>query len=159
FNDVPPGVGHYIEVRHTNGCIVVTDLFDIEGYDPLALVLVEGDMNEIIAQATGGNGEYEFTFNGEDYGQENSFMITQTGTHTVTVTDSAGCTAMATIYLEFIDPCIPNYFTPNGDGVADTWGPDCVDNYPDLEFSIFDRYGRKIVTLKVGQKWDGKYDG
>ncbi|MCF1423316.1 T9SS type B sorting domain-containing protein, partial [Mangrovimonas futianensis] len=37
--------------------------------------------------------------------------------------------------------------------------PDCVDNYPDLEFSIFDRYGRKIVTLKVGQKWDGKYDG
>ena len=76
----------------------------------------------------------------------------------VVVTDSSGCTAIATIFIEFIDICIPNYFTPNGDGVTDEWAPGCTTNYPNLTFSIFDRYGRKVASLNVGEKWDGRYN-
>jgi len=61
--------------------------------------------------------------------------------------------------MEFIDVCIPNYFTPNGDGTLDEWGPGCADQYDDMIFDIFDRYGRKIATLNVTQKWDGRYRG
>ncbi|HNQ27923.1 MAG TPA: T9SS type B sorting domain-containing protein, partial [Aquaticitalea sp.] len=159
FINVPPGVGHYIDVRHTNGCIVRTDLFDIDDYDPLTLTLVEGGLNEIIAQTEGGSGDYEFTLNGQSQGSNNTFIITESGTHTVTVTDSFGCVAIATMYLDFVDICIPNYFTPNNDGNNDGWAPGCAENYPNLEFDIFDRYGRKVGTYRYGQYWDGRYNG
>ncbi|GGH42991.1 chromophore lyase [Mangrovimonas yunxiaonensis] len=159
FIDVPAGMNHYIEVRHTNGCVQATEFFSIDAFDPLTLVLTEGELNQIVAHAAGGSGDYEFTFNGENYGSENTYFISASGTHTVMVTDSYGCTAVAVIEMEFVDVCIPNYFTPNGDGTLDEWGPGCALNYPDLEFSIFDRYGRKIATLRVGEKWDGTYKG
>jgi gliding motility-associated-like protein len=106
-----------------------------------------------------GSPPYEYTLNGEDYGNESSFLIYESGDYTVTVTDAYGCVASATKYFEYVDVCIPNYFTPNGDGLLDGWGPGCTEQYRDLTFDIFDRYGRKIATLRVGQKWDGKYKG
>ncbi|MDX1318300.1 MAG: T9SS type B sorting domain-containing protein, partial [Xanthomarina gelatinilytica] len=159
FVDVVPGTGHYIDVRHTNGCIQRTELFDITSFDPLTLVLNDGEINEIIAVASGGSGEYEFTLNGESYGSTNVFVISESGTYTVTVTDSNGCVATASRHFDYVDVCIPNYFTPNGDGVLDGWAPGCVVHYPNLDFDIFDRYGRKIATLRVGQTWDGTYQG
>ena len=160
FTDVAPGTGHYIDVRHTNGCIVTTDLFDIEDYQPLSLILVEGETaGEIIANATGGSSPYEFTMNGENYGEDNTYIVTEEGTYTVVVTDSYGCEARATINIDVLGPCIPNWFTPNGDGVTDTWAPGCVEDFPNLTFDIFDRYGRKVATLTVGEYWDGRYNG
>ncbi|WP_250437317.1 T9SS type B sorting domain-containing protein [Hanstruepera flava] len=159
FTNVPAGTDHFIDVRHTNGCVQSTEFFSIDTVEPLTLVLNEGEINEFIAVASGGTGDYEFTLNGENQGSNNTFVISETGTYVVVVTDSSGCTATASIFLEYVDICIPNYFTPNGDGVTDTWAPGCVTGYPNLQFSIFDRYGRKIVTLNVGEKWDGKYGG
>ena len=159
FTNVPAGTDHFIDVRHTNGCVQSTEFFTIDTVEPLTLVLNEGDLNEFIAVASGGTGDYEFTLNGEDYGSTNTFIITESGTYVVVVTDSSGCTATASIVMEFVDICIPNYFTPNGDGVADTWSPGCINGYPNLTFSIFDRYGRKIATLNVGETWDGMYGG
>ncbi|MEH6538010.1 MAG: T9SS type B sorting domain-containing protein [Psychroserpens sp.] len=160
FTNVVPGTDHYIDVRHTNGCIQTTEFFDIETFDPISLVLVEGgEQGEIIANAAGGTGEYQFSFNGEDYGTTNVFIVTESGVYTVIVTDSSGCQAMAEIELELLGPCIPNYFTPNGDGVVDTWSPGCVEDFPNLTFDIFDRYGRKVATYRVGEFWDGRYKG
>ncbi|WP_296385395.1 T9SS type B sorting domain-containing protein [Winogradskyella sp.] len=159
FTNVPVGNGHYIDVRHTNGCIQRTELFDIEGYEPVTLTLTEGELNEFIASASGGAGDYQFTMNGEDYGDIFTYTITESGLYEVIVTDSAGCSATAEIELEFEDICIPNWFTPNGDGVTDTWAPGCIENYPNLTFDIFDRYGRKVATYHVGQVWDGRYNG
>ena len=158
FTNVTVGVDHFINVRHTNGCVQTTEFFDVMGFQPVALTLSEGNLNEIIANATGGTGEYIFTLNGEDYGTTNAFVITESGTYAITVTDSSGCMAVASMYLEFVDICIPNYFTPNNDGVSDGWAPGCVENYPNLEFDIFDRYGRRVATYRVGQYWDGRYN-
>jgi large repetitive protein len=155
FVNVVPGIGHYVDVRHTNGCIQRTLLFDIQQYDPLALALQNGGLNEIVALATGGSGTYTYTLNGEDYGSTNTFLIYSSGNYTVTVTDSYGCTATATGYFEYIDVCIPNYFTPETGG----WGPGCTSQYTNLTVDIFDRYGRKIATLRVGDLWDGLYNG
>jgi gliding motility-associated-like protein len=160
FTDVIPGIGHYIDVRHTNGCIRTTELFDIESYEPLSLLLVEGDNpGEIIANTTGGTGNYEFFFNNQNYGNTNVFVVTSEGSYTVRVIDEAGCEAIASIQIEILGPCIPNYFTPNGDGTTDTWSPGCVEDFPNLTFDIFDRYGRKVATYNVGEYWDGRYNG
>lgn len=165
FIDVPPGLNHFIDVRHTNGCIKQTIPFDIAAYQPLELTLSDGNLNEIVATAIGGSGiyeydvKYEFSSNSEPYGNTNTFIIYESGEYTVTVTDSFGCTVNATRYFEYIDVCITNYFTPNDDGVLDRWGPGCTSNYKDLTFDIFDRYGRKVATLRAGEKWDGKYNG
>ncbi|GAA4946425.1 T9SS type B sorting domain-containing protein [Algibacter agarivorans] len=156
FVDVPPGIGHFIDVRHTNGCIQRTELFDISQFDVLELALDDGEeINQIVAATSGGAAPYVYTLNGEDYGDENTFLIYESGDYTVTVTDSNGCFASATRYFEFIDVCIPNYFTPR----SEEWGPGCTSQYKELTVDIFDRYGRKIATLRVGDKWDGKYKG
>ncbi|MCF6295834.1 MAG: T9SS type B sorting domain-containing protein [Flavobacteriaceae bacterium] len=160
FTDVAPGTDYYIDVRHTNGCIQTTDLFFIEDYEPLSLILSEGDeAGEIIAITNGGTGYYQYTLNGEDYGITNTFIVTEEGTYTVIVTDSSGCQAIAEIEIEIVGPCIPNYFTPNGDGVTDTWTPGCIEDFPNLTFDIFDRYGRKVATYRAGEYWDGRYKG
>ncbi|MCL5128340.1 T9SS type B sorting domain-containing protein [Algibacter sp. L4_22] len=159
FLDVPAGLNHYVDVRHTNGCIKRTELFDISEILPLELAIEAGGLNEIVATATGGVEPYEFTLNGESYGSTSDFIYYESRDYTVTVTDRNGCIATATMYFEFIDVCITNYFTPNGDGVLDEWGPGCTSIYNDLTFEIFDRYGRVVAKLRAGQKWNGKYHG
>lgn len=161
FTNVDPTSGlHYIEVTHTNGCIQFTDFFTVEDYQPVTLILTEGsEPGEIIAETTGGIGDYNYTLNNVNYGSTNQFIVTETGTYVVIVTDSSGCQAEAIIEIEIFGPCISNYFSPNGDGVADTWAPGCVEDFPDLTFDIFDRYGRKVATYRVGEYWDGRYNG
>ncbi|MDD2675563.1 MAG: T9SS type B sorting domain-containing protein [Flavobacterium sp.] len=149
---------HTIDVRHTNGCIKQV-VFDILQVDPLTLTLADGGLNEIVATATGGGGNYQYTLDGESYGNKSNFIIYKSGDYTVTVTDVNGCTATATRYFEFIDIKIPNVFTPNGDGNNDTWAPTNTINYKDLVFDVFDRYGRKLGSYREGQFWDGKYNG
>lgn len=117
------------------------------------------EAGEFVAIATGGTGDYIYIMNGENYGDTNVFLVTEDGTYTVTVIDSSGCEATALIEIEIEGPCIPNYFTPNGDGVSDTWAPECVEDYPNLTFDIFDRYGRKVAEYRVGEYWDGRYNG
>ncbi|MCK8140462.1 T9SS type B sorting domain-containing protein [Flavobacterium sp. I-SCBP12n] len=158
FTNVAPGF-HTVIARNLNGCEQPTVNFEVIQVNPLTLVLNDGGLNEIVAVATGGGGNYTYTFNGENYGSTSSFIIYKSGDYTVTVTDANGCTATATRYFTYIDVCIPNNFTPNGDNINDTWAPGCTVNYKDLVFSIFDRYGRKIGTYRVGQEWEGKYNG
>ena len=160
FTNVPAGTNHYIDVKHDNGCIQNTDFFVVQNYQPLSLILNEGsEPGEIVATATGGTGDYEFSINNGTYGSNNSFMVTQTGAYYVTVIDSAGCQADAAIEINIVGPCMSNYFTPNNDGIADTWAPGCTEDFPNLTFDIFDRYGRKVATLQVGEYWDGTYNG
>jgi gliding motility-associated-like protein len=158
FTSLAPGT-HYVTTRHTNGCEQQTLDFDIVQVDPLTLVINDGGLNEIVATAAGGGGNYQYTLNGESYGSTSNFIIYKSGDYTVTVTDANGCVATATRYFEYIDVCIPNHFTPNGDGIEDGWAPGCTINYKNLTFDIFDRYGRKVATYHLGEYWDGKYNG
>ena len=158
FTNIAAGT-HTITARHSNGCTQLTTPFTIKDIQPLTLSLTDGDLNEIITTAAGGGSEYQYSIDGESYSRNNKFIIYKSGDYTVTITDKNGCTAATTRYFEYIDVCIPNYFTPNGDGINDEWGPGCTENYKSLTFTIFDRYGRIIGNFKYGQRWDGKYNG
>ena len=158
FSNLTPGL-HTITARHTNGCEKTTVQFEVLGFTPLALTLADGGLNEIVATATGGAGNYQYSFDGGNtFNTNNKLIYYKSGDYTVIVRDANGCEATATRYFEFIDIEIPNVFTPNGDGNNDTWTPTNTINYKDLTINIFDRYGRKVATLREGQGWDGKYN-
>ncbi|MGB5508263.1 hypothetical protein, partial [Robiginitalea sp.] len=122
FINIAPG-SHYLAISHTNGCVLTLD-FDIIDFEPLALTLEQRNLNEITALATGGVEEYTFYFNGVDNGNDNTYYINETGTYSVMVVDQSGCVAEAEIFMEFIDIEIPNFFTPDGDGMNDLWIPE-----------------------------------
>ena len=57
---------------------------------------------------------------------------------------------------------IPKFFTPNGDGINDTWNIkwNNISNYKIIEVNIYNRYGKilkKINSFDNG--WDGTYNG
>ncbi|OXA79362.1 hypothetical protein B0A65_10430 [Flavobacterium frigidimaris] len=160
FTNLAPG-NHYVTARHTNGCEMPTASFEIKAYTPLGIKLSAGqpEMNVISVTGTGGAPAYEYSFNGEPFTSSNTYKIYKSGDYVVVVRDQNGCTATITVPMVYIDVCLDNYFTPNGDGVYDTWGPGCTNIYNNLDFSIFDRYGRVIAKYHYGQKWDGRYNG
>ncbi|WP_417352255.1 T9SS type B sorting domain-containing protein [Flavobacterium alkalisoli] len=158
FTNLADGT-YVVDVLHESGCIDSTDPVTVENTTPLVLILAETDLNEITATTTGGSGGYTYTFNNDYMGSTNVFEIYATGTYVVTVTDSRGCVAQKTISAEFVDIILPDVMSPNDDGINDTWAPGNAQNYPNLEFYVFDRYGRKLATLRQGQEWDGKYNG
>jgi gliding motility-associated-like protein len=158
FTNLTPG-DHFIMAHHKNSCVDATVVFTIAQIDPLALSLDLGGLNEIVITATGGSGVYHYSVNGEDIGSSNKYLYFKTGDYTVTVTDSNGCSVTVTKYFEFIDIKIPNVFTPNGSGTNDTWEPTNTTNYPDIQFVVYDRYGREVGRFGAGQSWDGKYKG
>jgi gliding motility-associated-like protein len=59
-----------------------------------------------------------------------------------------------------VDPIvhIPNVFTPNGDGINDTFFADSV-NYLVDEFIIYDRWGAVVYDSRPGAPWNGTHNG
>lgn len=158
FRDIAPGT-HYIAISHTNGCVITVD-FEIEAFEPLTLTLEQNNLNEITAIAGGGLPEYRFIFDGVDNGTDNTYYINRTDTYVVTVIDENGCEVSANIFMEFIDIEIPNFFTPDGDGLNDTWLPRNIEQYPEILIKVYDRYGRVVDENVIDHNgWDGKYQG
>jgi gliding motility-associated-like protein len=158
FTNLVPG-DHFIMVHHKNSCVDATMVFHIDQIDPLNMTLNLGKLNEIVATATGGSGVYQYSVNGESLGSNNKYIYFHSGNYTFTVTDTNGCAFSVTKYFEFIDIEIPNVFTPNGNGSTTTWKPLKTENYPDIRFVVYDRYGREVGKFGAGESWDGKYKG
>ncbi|RYE16852.1 MAG: gliding motility-associated C-terminal domain-containing protein, partial [Sphingobacteriales bacterium] len=55
---------------------------------------------------------------------------------------------------------IPNAFTPNNDGLNDSWNVPALDAYPGFQLKVFDRYGQKVFENNNKNKpWDGRHKG
>jgi gliding motility-associated-like protein len=84
------------------------------------------------------------------------------GTDTIhyTICDSFGlCDAaivLVTVECEN-DLVIPHGFSPNGDGISDTWVIQGLENYPDNSVKLFNRWGAQIYNAApYGNDWDGR---
>lgn len=52
------------------------------------------------------------------------------------------------------------YFSPNGDGVNDTWTILNIDKYPDAQITIYNRWGQEMMRfINYKNDWDGRYNG
>ena len=81
----------------------------------------------------------------------------------LTITSADGCIDRDTVYIHVLPQEIleiPTAFSPNGDGVNDTYNLFWNDISELYEFSIYNRWGEQIfftTDLEVG--WDGMYKG
>lgn len=157
FTNIAAG-DHYLTIAHSNGCINTID-FNIIGYEPLTLVLENSNINEITATAEGGLEDYTFYFGDVNNGTDNTYIINRTDTYPVTVIDQNGCEVTMEIFMEFIDIEVPDFFTPDGDNMNDTWLPDNLEAFPNVLMIIFDRYGRELYRMGYGDAgWNGIYN-
>jgi gliding motility-associated-like protein len=82
-------------------------------------------------------------------------------TYTLTITSDKGCTSSDNVFVKVLKaPAIPNIFSPNGDGIHDTWVIQYLESYPGCTVDIFNRYGQKIFHSEGYSKpWDGTING
>ena len=98
----------------------------------------------------------------------NIFMPTATPTVTtlylLTVTDNNSCIStdsiLITVDLLEFDGTITNLFTPNGDGINDSWYIKDIEKHSESEVFIYNIYGKLVYTKKgYTNDWQGTYNG
>lgn len=119
----------------------------------------------VLLNATASSGTYLWT---PSTGLSSATILTPmaspdvTTTYTLTVTSPQGCTASDTATVIVLPVCISpmNAFSPNGDGVNDTWlitGGSCLQY---AQVSVYNRYGSLVYeNANYRNEWDGTYKG
>lgn len=81
----------------------------------------------------------------------------------VVVTDENGCLGSDSVFVEVLpEVVVTSGFTPNDDGVNDTWIIDNMELFPNNVVNIFNRWGQVMYSQKPynsGNVWDGTYEG
>ena len=82
-------------------------------------------------------------------------------TYTLTVTARGGCPGSDKMFVKVLKfPKIPNTFTPNGDGINETWIIDYLETYPNNRVQVFTRTGQLVFESRgYRTPWDGKLNG
>ena len=103
-------------------------------------------------------GQYEYQLDFGPFQESNVFDNIAAGTHKITVRDAQACDVL-TKEVFIVD--YPRYFTPNGDGINDTWN--IIPSINGISFAkiyIFDRFGKLVKEMTTsGSGWDGTYNG
>ncbi|MCW1149219.1 PKD-like domain-containing protein, partial [Flavobacterium lacisediminis] len=111
----------------------------------------------LTVNVTGGNGTLMYSLDEGTLQTSNVFTNVSAGPHVITVIDTQGCTYIVQTVLVVN---YPQYFTPNGDGINDTWNIIGLQDQPEAIVYIFDRYGKLIKEIRPAEPegWDGTYN-
>jgi len=81
-------------------------------------------------------------------------------TYTLTVTSACNETTDEVFVKVYPKIAIPNAFSPNGDGINDTWNVSAAIAFTNPQLKIFNRNGQILYQSKGAFKpWDGKFNG
>lgn len=82
-------------------------------------------------------------------------------TYTLTVTAKGNCAKSDDVFVKVLKfPEIPNTFTPNNDGIHDTWEIKYLYTYPDNKVQVFTRTGQLVFESKGYRvPWNGTLNG
>lgn len=76
------------------------------------------------------------------------------------VTSANGCVAFDTVKVTVINELyVPTAFTPNGDGLNDTWQVPYLASARDVLVRVFNRYGQVVFESRGSNRWDGRFKG
>jgi gliding motility-associated-like protein len=157
-----------VEVTSALGCETMSASFEVIQSGPA--VISEGlgytvtnafAESQIITVSVEGYGTYQYSLNDGPLQDSPVFTNVPLGVNTITVWDTEGglensCEALIIEEVQTIG--YPLYFTPNGDGINDTWNIVGLD--ASAKIHIFDRFGKLIKQISPeGLGWDGTYNG
>jgi gliding motility-associated-like protein len=155
-----------VDVLNAEGCsktrtVIVTDSNQATIKD-IQIESITDDENTVTILLANSIGNYEYSLNNENGPFQTSpiFENVSAGFHTIYVNDSNGC---GIVNKMFAIIGFPHFFTPNGDGVNDSWkinGVDGVFNKETIVY-IFDRFGKlvKEIVARETKGWDGTLNG
>jgi len=125
-------------------------------------VIDDSDNNSISINNQNNNlgiGNYKFALDNANriYQSEPFFEHIKLGLHTLFVKDNNNC---GLVSLNFSVIGFPKFFTPNGDGINDTWQVKGISFQPNSKIYIFDKFGKILKQLNAnGVGWDGTFNG
>jgi len=74
--------------------------------------------------------------------------------------DNGQCAVSIALKIEVLHALIfPKFFTPNNDGVNDTWKIIGLQYYSEVDVYIYNRFGKVLSKLNSDYAWDGFYMG
>lgn len=159
YTAVAPGVYSVIATNTVTGCPSEEVFVTVSSSEPaiVAYTVNEdfGDTQSITVE-TQGTGDYEYQLDNGEFQDSPVFNNVMSGFHTITVRDKNGCglTVTNAIVINY-----PHFFTPNGDGINETWN---IKDLKDQEVSfiyIYDRYGKLLSQIKPSSSgWNGTYN-
>ncbi len=168
FNNLSAGY-YVLHVIDNNNCDVSEPVLvpqpdalqmNVEVEDPFCRNSRTGKIN---VSAVGGVEPYLYSLNNST--SDVSYLQNiPSGEYVVSVVDGNNCksTEMLITLTDVDVDClrIPNVFTPNADGVNDTWEIVNIEMFPAAEVHIFNRWGQLMFTSKgYAEPWDGSYRG
>lgn len=81
------------------------------------------------------------------------------GAYTVKITDNLNQDTTIFFNIETItcEPTVENYFTPNNDGFSDTWSIGRLENFPEFDLFVYNRWGQQVHhQTNIYFAWDGR---
>jgi len=162
-------VGTYtVNVTNVNGCTklrtITVEPSNIATFETIEVI--DASQNNIITVLVSGEGTYEYQLLDENdaiyapYQESNTFENIYPGIYTVLVRDIKNNCGIVQDEVSVIG--FPKFFTPNNDGIHDTWQILGISNMfqPNTNIRIFNRFGKLIKQLNpLGIGWDGLFNG
>lgn len=138
-----------------NGCLFVKRTYNVTQIDNPIIDTIHSDGNDIII-TTSNSGDFLYSLNGNLFQPNNIFSNQKGGLYTIYVKGN-NCTTISTKqYLHFY---IPKFFTPNNDGINDTFSLSGIEYFGSSEVSIFDRYGKLLKNaVNTSFSWNGTFN-
>ncbi|MEC5156232.1 gliding motility-associated C-terminal domain-containing protein [Chryseobacterium sp. MP_3.2] len=149
--------GHYSVLLTNNLGCSYTHNFTVSAENQPIIEVINQTNNSIEVIANGGVKPYRYYFNGIPQ-SSNILNNPAESSYEIQVESATGCFGPPkTIYFIKIN----NAFTPNADGINDTWKIENLDQMENVSIMIVDRNGAKVFESKNASntEWDGKQLG
>ena len=121
----------------------------------------DDDDGFIELRAIGGVPEYEYLWSNQS--NTNNIYDLLPGEYTITIEDNNSCIKVDTLFVNYKDiECISpaTVFTPDSDGINDTWILDKIELYPNAVVQIYNQWGQMVYETKgLYRPWNGKKNG
>ena len=137
-------------------CSFETRIFDVSILETPMIESIESDGRNIIVNISN-PGNVQYSLNGNTFQNNNTFFNIEGGLYTISVRE-ANC--IETVTAEHLHFYIPKFFTPNNDGVNDTFNLGGIAFFSSSEVSIFNRYGKLMkYSRNSAFSWNGTLRG
>ncbi len=154
--------GEYIVQGNVFGCLAKPDTVDVQ---VAALPIISLGADSVICDRmpvphTLSLSQFD-AYEWSDGSMTNAINVFEAGDYAVTVTDNNGCRASDSVSFGLRCPTsiyVPNAFSPNGDGINDTFNIQAFDT-ESFGLQIFDRWGNKVFDTEDHEDdWDGSFN-